>query len=369
MDVTVLRLLRADLPHPPGGAVTYLAEPGGDGGMTDQDPGTRQLAPWSGDLPDDPLRQTWARPGGPAADLAWADAVLAAIGQPRIRPAQQVRTWNLSSLWRLTTADGGAWLKVVPPFFAQEGALLEALARGPVAVPRVLGRDGPRALLDEVPGEDRYDAPLAERLAMIDGLVRLQAGWSTRTVELLDLGLPDWRGSAITEAIAALVARQRDTLEDRDRTTLDAFVADLPARFAAIAACGLRDTLVHGDFHPGNVRGDGTSMTLLDWGDAGVGHPLLDQPAFLGIITDADAAAMAATRWADAWRSAVPGSDPERAAVLLAPVAAARQAVIYRRFLDGIEASEQPYHRADVPAWLRRTAAILEAEGVQDWAR
>jgi aminoglycoside/choline kinase family phosphotransferase len=371
LDVTVLRLLGADRAHPPGGAVTYLAEPGAgpSGHVPAPGPDFRDLAPWAGDLPDDPLRQAWARPGGPAADLAWADGVLTGLGRPRVAPAQQVRTWNLSSLWRLPTAGSAAWLKVVPPFFAQEGALLDALAGGPVVVPRVLGRDGPRSLLDEVPGEDRYDAPIDERLAMVDGLVRLQTAWSSRTAELFGLGLPDWRGVALTQAIAAVVERSGDSLETRDRATLEAFVAELPARFDALGACGLPDTLVHGDFHPGNVRGDGMSMTLIDWGDAGVGHPLLDQPALLAVTPEPWAAAAVASRWADAWRSAVPGSQPERAAALLAPVAAARLAVIYRRFLDGIEASEHPYHLADVPAWLRRTAAILETEPVRDWAR
>jgi hypothetical protein len=56
------------------------------------------------------------------------------------------------------------------------------------------------------------------------------------------------------------------------------------------------------------------------------------------------------------------GSDPEQAAALIAPVAAARQAVIYQRFLDGMEASEHPYHQADVPDWLGRTAALARAE-------
>ena len=58
----------------------------------------------------------------------------------------------------------------------------------------------------------------------------------------------------------------------------------------------------------------------------------------------------------------MPGSDPDRAARLLVPVAAVRQAVIYRHFLDNIEVSEQAYHRADVPDWLGRTAEILRTE-------
>jgi aminoglycoside phosphotransferase (APT) family kinase protein len=149
-----------------------------------------------------------------------------------------------------------------------------------------------------------------------------------------------------------------------DRETLSGFVATFPSRQEGIQATGLPDTLVHGDFHSGNARGSvsrgGTDprLVLLDWGDCGVGHPLLDQAAYLDRI-QAEEVPGVVDVWRRAWRRAIPGSDPSRAAALLAPVAAARQAVIYRRFLDGIEPSEHPYHRADPADWLRRTAAIL----------
>ena len=58
------------------------------------------------------------------------------------------------------------------------------------------------------------------------------------------------------------------------------------------------------------------------------------------------------------WRRAIRESDPARAAQLLAPVAAARQAVIYRMFLDNIEPSEHVYHAGDPATWLRRTAEL-----------
>src|SRR4029079_5813543 len=104
----------------------------------------------------------------------------------------------------------------------------------------------------------------------------------------------------------------------------------------------------------------GRALTLLDWGDSGVGHPLLDEAAFLDAIPDACADAVRA-HWVHQWRAAYPRSDPARASTLLAPVAAARQAVIYRNFLDNIEPSEQVYHRADPAKWLSRTAALLRA--------
>src|ERR1700742_1750899 len=193
---------------------------------------------------------------------------------------------------------------------------------------------------------------------MVNRLVELQRAWGDRVEELLALGLPDWRAPALGQAIVDVIERTRDDLPDEDRATLAEFARRLPERFDDVSACGLPDTLVHGDFHPGNFRGDGRVLTLLDWGDSGVGHPLLDQPAFLDAIPH-DAVGAARAHWSQQWRDAVPGSDPARASVLLAPVAAARQAVIYRRFLDNIEPSEQPYHRADPARWLHRTAALV----------
>ena len=346
IDVVILRLLGAELGRPHGGRVTYLAE------VAKPVPARR----WAGVLDDQPQRHAFAKPGGPAADLAWAGAVLARRGlQPTAKPTQ-VRTWNLSSLWRLPVEGQTAWLKVVPHFFAHEAPLLALLAGS--LVPRVLGHDGGRMLLAEIAGKDLHGAERPLLLDMVNLLVNLQRRWIDREAELLALGLPDWRASALTAAIAATVERTQDELSAEDRATLAAFVRELPRRFDEVAGCGLPDTLVHGDFHPGNFRGDGRALTLLDWGDSGVGHPLLDQPAFLTAIPE-DAVGAVQARWLQLWSDVVPGSDPARASVLLAPVAAARQAVIYRKFLDNIEPSEHPYHRADPAHWLKRTALLV----------
>jgi hypothetical protein len=347
VEVTVLRLLDAEFEQPPGGWVRYLAEVA--------EP--VESEPWRGALDDHPLRLPYARPGGPAADLAWATGALEAAGRVCAGPAAQVRTWNLSSLWRIPTDRGTAWLKAVPPFFAHEGRLLETLAGGPV--PGVLACEGGRLLMDQVAGTDLYAAAPEQLPPMIDTLVAVQSSWSGRAEALLDLGLPDWRAPALTLAIAAVVERHRAELSGAHRGVLDGFVEGLPARFSDLAACGIADTLVHGDFHTGNFRGGpGLPLVLLDWGDSGVGHPLLDQSAFLTRIAG-EQVSPSRDHWIGRWRETSPGSDPGRAAELLAPVAAARQAVIYQGFLDRIEPSEHPYHRADPLDWLQRTAEVL----------
>jgi hypothetical protein len=346
IEVTILRLVETELEVPPGGLVTYHAEVA-----------QRVSAqPWDRTLDDHPLRMTWARPGGPAADLAWAESALAARGMRRIGPAQQVRTWNLSSLWRVPMEGQTAWLKVVPPFFVHEGRVLERLQGR--KVPIVIAHDGPRMLLAEVPGSDLYGASLPRLLEMVTLLVSLQREWLNRTHELLALGVPDWRAPSLAVAIGRLVERIGGRLPSEDRATLAAFVDRLPDRLAQVASCGLPDTLVHGDFHPGNFRGDDSDLVLLDWGDCGIGHPLLDESAFLERVPG-DAVEAVRAHWHAAWTDAIPGSEALRASQLLRPVAAARQAVIYHGFLDRIEPSERPYHAADPLSWLQRTSMLL----------
>jgi hypothetical protein len=349
IEVTILRLLETELTVPHGGAVTYLAEVAG--------PVASEV--WHGVLDDHPLRMMWARPGGPSADVAWAESLLAQGGMRRIGPAEQVRSWNLSSLWRLPVEGQIMWLKCVPPFFAHEGRILHRLQGRPV--PTLISHDGPRLLMAEIPGDDLYDARLPTLLEMLRLLVALQREWSGRTDELLALGLPDWRAPSLARAIASVVERVGPNLTTEDRAMLDRFVAALEERFKQIASCGLPDTLVHGDFHPGNFRGNDTALVLLDWGDCCIGHPMLDEPAFLDRVM-ADGVETVRRHWHAEWRRALPGSDPDRASLLLQPVAAARQAVVYQTFLDNIEPSEQRYHEADPADWLARAAGLIRDE-------
>ncbi len=357
-DVRVLRLLSSVGPmFPGGGPVSYLAE-------VDHPPAV-ELGGIPDDLTDrladDPLRLPYARPGGHDADLEWAAAVLRERGWT-VTGRQQMRTWNLSSIWRLTytgkdPAGGGvheAWLKVVPPFFAHEGALLPVL--DPLTVPPVLGAVLGRVLLDGVPGADQYEATGASLLDMVRQLVQLQAGWIGRTAELLTLGVPDIRPAALTPRIEAVAQRLRGELSDDERRQVDDLVGGLDARWAAISECGLPDTLVHGDFHPGNVRGTAGNLVILDWGDSAVGHPMIDQLAFGRRLSTPDRFAVE-QEWARAWQRIVPGSDASRAAELLRPVAALNAAVVYQQFLDNIEPAERSYHEGDPLGALRDAVA------------
>ncbi|MEV4707405.1 GNAT family N-acetyltransferase [Actinoplanes sp. NPDC049316] len=376
IDVTVLRLLHADRPAQPGGHVTYAAQvfhpvpvavelspavpvgversPAAPVGLQPSPAVPVRLQPSYGVTVGggpEPRRAPWAVPGGPAASVAWA---LKELGRDDAVAVQQ-RTWNLSAIWRLDAGgETVAWLKQVPVFFAHEAPLLRLLSTAvPGLTPALLAAgDAGRMLLAHVPGEDRYEAGASFCAEVARDFHPLQEHYLTRVPELLAAGVPDNRFEL--DRIARAAAPWLDTIDG-----LAGLMDELPARLAAIEACGLPDTLVHGDLHPGNVRESAAGRVIVDWGDASVAHPAYDILRLTGDLPEPDAAALL-EEWAARWRRSVPGCDPGTAVALIRPVAALRAAAVYQNFLDHIEHSERPYHESDVPE--RLTAAVAAAQ-------
>jgi hypothetical protein len=265
-----------------------------------------------------------------------------------------MRTWNLSALWRIPTTEGRVWLKAVPDFFAHEGAVIDWIG-APVA-PRLIDFDTGRALLVDIEGPTNHEVRDPGALSpMVELLTGLQRRALDRLPELMALGVPDRRLSTVVDRAAAVLEQWGSSIEPAERRSLEAVMAGLPARVAAIADCGVPETLVHGDFHAGNVAGRPGGYVILDWGDSFVGHPLLDELAFVERLPPT--VQVTARGWfVDAWRRAVPGSQPARAIELLEPLVALEAAAMYARFCAAIEPDEQVYHASDVVRMLRRAA-------------
>ena len=394
IDVDVLRLLHADASAPPGGSVTYLAQTHQrTDGLT---------TPVYVDLSNHPNRASFARPGGPAATVSWARRAVDQLGRGPVIAVTQTRTWNLSAIWRLDTPDGPLWIKEVPWFFGHEPAVLRWLGTTErvASFPTLLASDGARMLMAHIPGDDLYGAGAAVRAQIAADLHPVQVRGAANVTELLGLAVPDGRGAALRPVLETVAGPWLDRRGRTQRARLDRWLATalagglaerfaaapadslderlakaaadpesgsltvalaelvegLDRRLAAVAACGLPDTLCHGDLHPGNVRGgEDQRNVIIDWGDSFVGNPAFDiirlvetQPVTGGDTVRQD--------WVARWRTSVPGSDPLRAVELLRPVAALRLAAVYAHFLANIEPTEHPYHVDDVPVNLAQAA-------------
>ncbi len=164
--------------------------------------------------------------------------------------------------------------------------------------------------------------------------------------------MPRW--PTLLPTLAALVA-----LRAPHDSRLSRLLGTAEDRAKAIDECGLPDSLVHGDAHPGNARLGTEPPVWFDWGDSRVGNPLLD----LAVLETApDCRRLLEQHWLAAWARAVPGSEPGRAWKLLRPLAVLRTALVYQTFLDNIEPSERVYHISAVGPALEQAAGLIAAE-------
>ncbi|MFD9044453.1 aminoglycoside phosphotransferase family protein [Streptomyces bottropensis] len=345
VPVFVLRLLRVDGGESGrDGHVTYHVEASGRprAGSLCQHP-VDQTPLWT----EDALRSPWARADGLRELLDWAARALAAQGRPVTGPVEQRRTWNLAGLFRLPTARGPVWLKVTPPFASDEAAVIAAFAGVDTGlVPTVLAVGERRVLLEHIPGEDCWTADDATVAAGVRRFVAAQAALAGRRPP----GLRDRRDRFLGDLVRELLDGRVElglTDEERDRAR------ELTHRWDRLAECGLPDTLVHADFHPGNWRSDGRPPVVVDFADSHWGNPVLDCLRLHDFLPEA-VRPTAVRVWADAWRSHVPDGDPVRALALAEPLAHLSYALRYQEFLDGIEPSERPYHEGDPTSVIRR---------------
>jgi hypothetical protein len=294
---------------------------------------------------DHPLRQPWARASGVRELFRWAAQHVDLTGRP-----VQRKTWNLAGLFRLPTADGPVWLKAIPAFAAAEPTAIAAFARvDPDLVPIVLASGPGRLLLSDVPGSDCWDASPQ----VVTGAVRRLATAQARIGRPPD-NLPDRRPETLAAAVHDLL--DGPVGAELSRAELRA-AGSLQSRWEMLADCGLPDTVVHGDFHPGNWRrGDGAPV-ILDFADAHRGNPVLDGLRAIDFLP-ASRRRGAADAWIAAWTAAVPRSRPAEALRIAEPLAHLAYAVRYQEFLDNIEPSERVYHLGDPAASIRQAIVV-----------
>ncbi|MFF3906182.1 aminoglycoside phosphotransferase family protein [Streptomyces sp. NPDC001848] len=305
---------------------------------------------------DDVLRMPWARAEGLRELLDWGVRTLEAAGRPVTGRVVQRRTWNLAGLFRLPTARGPVWLKATPRFATDEAAAVGAFARVDAGlVPTVIGRGEHRMLMAHVPGEDCWDASPETVTAVTGRFVAAQTALAHHRLP----ELRDWRTAVLADRVNALLDGPVGAELDREERQA---VRGLTDRWRLLAECGLPDTVVHGDFHPGNWRTDGGAPVVMDFADAHWGNLVVDGLRAIDFLPG-PLRATAARAWAEAWAAQAPGSDPVRALALAEPLAHLLYAVRYQEFLDGIEASERPYHDGDPAAVIRSALRCAERPG------
>ncbi|WP_328320696.1 aminoglycoside phosphotransferase family protein [Kribbella sp. NBC_00382] len=346
----VLRLVHADnaeLGH--GGRVVFHVQATGEPRAGVLDPTPRP--DWPDIIAPQPLRATWAEVDGPQRLVDWATGIVGSTGKP-----VQYKTWNLSCLIQLPGA--GAWAKATSRFCSVDADVINHVHQYDEALaPAVLGVDLENrwSLLTHAPGTDCWEPDPETVQDIISRWVAVQAaiaGDELRVPRLLPADLP-------AELDRLLAGEVGERLSPAELSQVGVLRERLPTIVAELEAAGLPNTLVHGDFHPGNWRSDGTNRVIVDWADSNLGHPATDLQRLVNWLPPSKRP-LAIQTWADAWQTALPSSDPLRALKPMAILIHLLGAATYQRFLDNIEPDERIYHEDDPTNEVR---AAIHAAG------
>jgi aminoglycoside phosphotransferase (APT) family kinase protein len=270
-------------------------------------------------------RCEWFRPGWFERVDAWVDEALGSNGRRRTGATEVQRRWSQSAVLRIPAGSGDVWFKATCEHFHGEPAITRVLAAHfSDLMPVVLAEDDDLVwlLMEPLAGAGHSRAPGADRV-LAPRFVELQIASVALRDELLAAGCPDRGLKQTLRGFRGVLAESVELprLTEPEVSAVREAAAEIEARVEEFWACGLPDTLSHGDLHLGNVAYDGSQLRVFDWTDSCLSHPFLDGAHLARFNAesggdDGPPDEAVAAIFADRWRAERPEADVDRALAL-----------------------------------------------------
>lgn len=313
-------------------------------------------------------RVPWANPGWLAQAQAWITHTLHNLGY-RVQTIEPIKNWSLSCVVRVHTDQGLVYFKVSNnlPLFGHEPLLTQTLAQWfPQRVPKPLAieLDQRWMLLPNI-GSNLREQPLdlAGACELLHAYSHMQFTLSLQPQALLQAGCLDRRMPHLVQHLSQML---QDPYVMQQLTPQEVQAAlGLEKQWHQSCAAlqeHLAYSLVHGDWHSGNMAAPAGQVCFFDWTDACLAHPLLDLAFWL---LDIEA------QMQEGWRPALlqayaqpwglTAQDLEAPLALANLVSALHQTVSYWQIETHIEEATRFEMVGSTAYWLRRCIQLSGA--------
>jgi hypothetical protein len=295
----------------------------------------------------DPLRAPWTLPGWYERTRPWIEGALGDAGRPPARAIVQHRHWGISAVMRVETDAGRLWFKAVSEHFRHEPGVTAFMGSwAPGATAGVVAWEATEGwmLLENVHGDTTPDEH--GHRAAFEQLVELQRMATGREHELLAAGCAPRPLVALPGDVAAVLDDPilRPWLPV-DATRAAGIVDWLRDAVTQVEQLALPDLLVHGDFHPGNVRVVDDRTVIFDWSDAAIAKPFVDVLTWATWLPhDPDAIDALWQSFAEVWGDVLPPPTWLELRPVLEGIAGAYHVVSYAGIVRSLDRLRRPEH-------------------------
>jgi hypothetical protein len=315
------------------------------------------------------LRPPWFRKGWYARAKQWLEEALQNHGY-QATAIEQYKHWSLSALIRAETNQGLVFFKIANnfPLFAHEPKIMEKLSElFPKFVPPPLASNHPErwmlmADFGTMVWQTQQSPELLLRLAR--DCARLQQETQSPEMHrvLEEAGCFNRRLKVLEAQIEPMFSNEASyaDLTEEELGIWKALKPQCIALCQTLAQYNIPDTLVHGDFHGGNIAIRGEDLLIFDWTDACISHPFFDLPVFIDNAEGVDKDELRKAYLSE-WLSYEPMERLEEAYRLAEVGAMLHQLVSYQGIHDGVEAEEQYNWKQSVNYYIRSILKALPA--------
>lgn len=227
------------------------------------------------------LRPDWAVRGWFGEVRDWLGAELTRLGRKPLGNPEQLRIWGLSAVLRQRTDGDDIYFKAAAKHFIAEPRITAAVADlFPDLTPEVLALEPTKGWLLLAPfrGEELDETQLEKKAEVMRRFSILQLKSVAQKDALIAAGCADRGLTNLREAVPWLLRESLELhlLTQAERERLLTLEPRILEQLDDLAACGLPETLLHGDLHFGNVVVEDERITIFDWTDTCWSHPFFD---------------------------------------------------------------------------------------------
>lgn len=233
-------------------------------------------------------RVPWAKRGWQNHAFDWVHAQLDKLNFGLVGDIEVVRIWCITALYRIPTNNGDLYFKAVPPTFSREIGVTHWLnTQLPSHIPEVIAFDKEQHFLlmrdfnANILRETENDVALSVWETVLTDFANIQKMTIGQEQTLLDLGALDYRLHQLMPKFKTFLADSdfvgvKHNMPEDHITAIHDALPIIQSHVESLLAMNLPTTLLHNDFHTGNIAIKDDKTIVFDWTDAGIGLPIFD---------------------------------------------------------------------------------------------